>query len=262
MLLWLLFFVLGLAIGSFLNVVILHTHEGASLWRGRSRCASCHILIRAYDLVPVLSFLWLRGRCRGCHQPFSWQYPLVELATGLLFVAAFWHVFGFTSLPLWTAETILMLVRNLVLLSFLMILFVYDLGFGELPDRFTIPAIVIAFVLNLFLGQAWPSLLAGALVIGGFFLAQWLVSKKRWVGDGDIRLGVLMGAALGLWAGLIALWLAYVVGAIVAIFLLLFGKAGWKTQLPFGTFLTAATLFVLFFGELIWESYLLLFLRF
>jgi prepilin signal peptidase PulO-like enzyme (type II secretory pathway) len=147
--------------------------------------------------------------------------------------------------------------RDLLFVSFLIVLFVYDWKYMLLPDKFTIPAMIVALLLNLLFAFVSPLLmLSGALILGGFFWIQYVLSKGTWVGGGDIRLGVLMGFMLGLWQGLVALFLAYVIGAIVAVILLITGKADRKTQLPFGVFLTLGTVIMLLSGEVILDWYI------
>jgi len=247
-------FLIGICVGSFLNVLVFRTNEQKSLVRSRSKCQKCEVAISWYDLVPVLSFFLLRQRCRNCKGAISWQYPLVELVTGLLFVLVYFV--HFDSLP----AVIPFLVRDLIFTIFLILLFVYDLRYHLLLDRFTIPAMIVALLINLFLGVSVWSMLIGAVVIGGFFFVQWRLSKGKWIGDGDIRMGALMGLMLGLTQGLVALFLAYILGAAVGVVLLVSKKARMKTQLPFGTFLAMATFVSLIWGEQILQWYLGLFI--
>lgn len=242
-------YILGLCVGSFLNVAVFRIREGESVVRGRSRCQSCEEPINARDLVPVMSFLILKGRCRKCKSILSWQYPIVELVTGVLFFLAF-QIHGLS----------ITFVRDAVFMSYLIIIFVYDLRHMLIIDRFTIPAMIFAVIVNLWLGviPAWL-ILVGGLVLAAFFWIQFLISKGTWVGGGDIRMGALMGFMLGLEHGLVALFLAYVMGAIVGVGLLVTGKANRKTPIPFGTFLATATVVVLFMGEQIIGWYLGLF---
>jgi prepilin signal peptidase PulO-like enzyme (type II secretory pathway) len=187
-----------------------------------------------------------------------WHYPAIEIATGVLFALLYLSfTWGFTdNLGL---EGVFLLGRNLLFTSFLIILFVYDLRYMLILDRFTIPAMIIALLLNFFLGYVSPELmLLGALILGGFFWLQFVLSKGKWVGGGDIRLGVVMGLMLGLWQGLVALFLAYIIGAVVGVVLLLSKKATRKTQLPFGVFLTLATFIMLFAGDVILDWYIAL----
>jgi prepilin signal peptidase PulO-like enzyme (type II secretory pathway) len=158
-------------------------------------------------------------------------------------------------------EFSLILVRDWTFLSFLTILFVYDLRHMLLLDRFTIPAMIVAIILNLWLGAPEvSSMLLGALAIGGFFYGQFALSSGKWVGGGDIRMGALMGFMLGLSQGLVALFLSYLIGAIVGIILLLMKKAQGKTPLPFGTFLSLSAAIILFFGDVPLRWYLSLFI--
>lgn len=243
-------FILGVSIGSFINAAVFRVKNHESLTNTRSKCRSCEVPIDVKDLIPILSFFILRRRCRKCHSVISWQYPLVEFVTGLLFVIAFFH-----------AETLFVFVRDAIFISYLIILFVYDLRFMLILDRFTIPAMILAVLLNLWLGivPAW-AMLAGALVIAAFFYGQFVISRGTWVGGGDIRMGALMGFMLGLTHGLVALFLAYIIGALVGLGLLLFKKVHRKTQIPFGTFLSVATVIVLFFGQPLIKWYLGFFL--
>lgn len=242
-------FVVGACVGSFLNVAIFRVHEGESVARGRSKCRACEEPIRAGDLVPVLSYLRLRGRCRSCQSVISWQYPVVELATGILFVAAFAVDDGWIEV-----------VRNWVFVSYLVIIFVYDLRHMLIIDRFTIPAMIFAVIVNLWLGAipAW-SILAGGAALAAFFWIQYAVSKGTWVGGGDIRMGALMGFMLGFEQGLVALFLAYVLGAVVGLAMMATGRATRKTSVPFGTLLALATAVTLFAGEPMIDWYLSLF---
>ncbi len=242
---------IGICIGSFLNAAIFRVQDETSVWKGRSKCMKCQEPIGWQDLIPVVSYLRLRGRCRKCEQVIDWQYPVVELVTGLLFLIAY----------VLTPFSFVLLLRNWIFIFYLVIIFVYDLRYMYILDRFTIPAMILAIIANLWIGSISPtSFLIGAVVLGGFFLGQFLLSKGTWIGGGDIRMGVLMGLMLGLEQGLVALFLAYVIGALVSISLLITGKVTRKTAIPFGTFLTLATLIALFFGRDLLNWYLHFFL--
>lgn len=247
----LLVFLLGLCVGSFLNVVILRTHEREHL-DGRSRCPSCRATLGWFDLVPVFSFLVLKGRCRQCKAPISFQYPLVELATGAIFLLMYLRAAGGPQMEM-------TLLRDLIFSAFLIVIFVYDLRYFLILDRFTIPAMILAIVFNLWLGMSAWSLIAGAAFIGGFFLLQYVISRGKWIGDGDIRMGVLMGLMLGLSQGLVALFLSYVIGAAASLLLLACKKATPQTRIPFGTFLSIGTFLALVAGEPLLDWYLGLF---
>src|SRR3989339_1192923 len=238
-------FLAGLCAGSFLNVVILRTREGTSFVGGRSRCAACAVELGPSELVPVLSYLALRVRCRHCAVPLSIQYPLVEFVTGVLCLALFVH-----------ADSWMMFVRDIVFVAFLTVLFVYDLRYMEILDRFTVPAMGIALLSNIYLGSDPQSLVMGAGVLGGFFLAQYAISKGRWIGAGDIRMGFLMGFMLGFSHAIAALFLAYLGGALFGVALIALKRADGKTPIPFGSFLAVATETVLLFGNQLVDWYL------
>ncbi|MEK7103077.1 MAG: prepilin peptidase [Patescibacteria group bacterium] len=257
----LLFFILGGIIGSFLNVVILRTHNGTQSWlKGRSHCPSCHHRLGWYDLVPIISYVLLNGRCRYCNTPISVQYPLVEAVTALLFGLVYIVTVG-TALETSTTHTVILLARNLLVVCVLVILFVYDFRWQLIPDRITLPAIIFFFILNsLLYGSAavcnpitaichtipgWTDYALGAILGGGFFLLQFVISKGKWIGGGDIRLGALIGVILGLSGTAIALFIAYMVGAIWGIGMIVSGQKKMGSAIPFGTFLSIATLIVL-----------------
>lgn len=250
-------FLLGLCVGSFLNVALFRTHEGKSVMRGRSKCRVCEKPIRAADLVPVLSYLRLRGRCRSCREVISWQYPAVELVTGLLFVLFYLMVATRGGDNLGLLYMVLYVARYWIFAAYLVIIFIYDLRHMLIIDRFTVPAMILAIGLNLWLGlvPAW-SILLGGIVLAAFFWVQFALSKGTWVGGGDIRMGALMGFMLGLEQGLVALFLAYVFGAIIGVVMMVSGKATRKTPVPFGSFLAVATLMSLFAGEFLLDWYL------
>lgn len=201
-------------------------------------------------MVPVISFIIQKGRCRGCGKRVSWQYPAVEAATALLFLLC-----G----SIWLASPeagVLTLIRNLVFVCFAILIFVYDLRWQEIPDRFSLPAIAAVFILNLFIGiPAWNMVL-GAAIAGGFFALQFLLSKGRWIGGGDIRLGALMGVLLGWQLTLLSLLLAYVGGAVISLLLIAFAGKRMDSQVAFGTFLVGAALVALFWGGELINFYL------
>ena len=243
---------LGLTVGSFLNVVIYRLRTEEKGFRSRSACPNCHAVLRAIDLVPVLSFVLLRGKCRDCRKPISWQYPVVEVSVMVMFLAAFFRHGGAEVL---TNGQWLALARDAFFILVLTVVFVIDLIDMVVYDSVTIPAALIALVLNVLTGSPLSGLLLAALIGGGFFLLQWLVSRGKWIGGGDVRIGAMMGAMLGLQGVLAALLIAYVVGAIVAVILLANKKTSWSSQMAFGTFLSFATVVVLLWGDRLWALY-------
>lgn len=255
-----LIFVVGACIGSFLNVVLCRTYVGESIVRGRSTCRACKEPLRIGDLVPIVSYLRLRGRCRSCNAVISWQYPAVELAMGILFVLFYLMIVTQGGDNLGLLFMGLFVLRYWIFIAYLVIIFVYDLRHMLIIDHFTIPAMIFAILMNLWLGTvpAW-SVLIGGLVLAGFFWIQFAFSNGAWVGGGDIRMGALMGFMLGLEQGLVALLLAYVLGAAVGLVMMAKGYATSKTPVPFGSFLAVATVIVLLVGKPIIDWYLGLF---
>lgn len=241
---------LGLAVGSFLNAVIYRLHVGVSFVKGRSYCPLCKHDLGFWDLIPVASFVFLKGKCRYCGKKISWQYPLVEIGTTLVFVALY-AGFGLGEV----------FFVYLVYSIFLILLFVYDLRYYLILDKVSVPALVIALPLSYFvLKISIASLLIGMLIGGGFFLLQFVVSRGRWIGGGDIRLGVLMGAMLGYQQLLVALFGAYVIGSVVGTALIISKRKKWKSAVPFGTFLSVGAILAFFFGQAIIDLYKDLFL--
>lgn len=254
--------ILGLIFGSFLNALVFRTHADIPM-TGRSKCAKCEVPIDARDLVPVLSFFLLRGRCRSCKEAISWQYPLVEVITaGLFVILAAQAPSGYVNYDM-TAVVFGPIFRNMILTTFLIIIFVYDFQYSYILDRFIFPAMIVAVLLNAalqpFASSFIPtpaSMISGAVLLGGFFLAQFLISKGLWIGGGDVRMGVLMGLILGWKLGLLALFLSYVIGAAVGIVLLVSKKKSMTSRIPFGTFLAMGTFISMVWGTHIVDWYL------
>ncbi len=238
-------FVLGTAIGSFCNAVIYRLHVGDSPWRGRSYCPHCKHPLAIVDLVPLLSFLVLHGRCRYCQQPIAGQYFWVELAMGLLALGMVWR-FGIS----------LEAVVGIVMSAFLLVIFVYDLRHQLILDRVSLPAMVVALVGSLVIGREPLSLLVGAIVGAGLFFLQFALSKGRWIGGGDIRLGAALGLMLGWPLVGVSLVLAYFSGAIVALGMILTKRKSWTSAVPFGTFLSAGGVATFLWGNDILQWYL------
>lgn len=241
----------GFCVGSFLNVFILRHRFQKPLF-GRSQCPRCGHLLLWYENIPLLSFFLLQGRCKTCGNKISWQYPLVEASTAILFVLAYIRfVYNQIVIP-----DHLFLITYFFFIAVLIIIFVYDLRWYLIPDSITIPAILIIFFLNVLIGNYWLGLLFSGIIGGGFFLLQYVISQGKWIGGGDIRLGALMGVTLGWKYLFLALFLAYVLGAFWGIMLLVLRKKKLSSKVPFGTFLCAATLVTLFFGQDILKFYM------
>jgi len=237
---YIIIFIIGLCIGSFLNVVIYRLHKKESFIKGRSYCPKCRHKLSWLDNIPLISWVFLKARCRYCNERISLQYPLVELAGGALF-----------ALALFTADNYLLLVSYCFFISILIIIFVYDLKWYLILDKVTVPAIAAAGLFNIILGHSIFNLLSAAFAISGFFLLQFLISKGKWIGGGDIRLGFLMGIMLGWPIAIAALFISYIAGAIIGVGLIITGKKKMSSQVPFGTFLSVGTIIALLYGDML-----------
>lgn len=247
------FAVLGLVIGSFLNVVIYRVPAGLSVVSPRSACPRCQTAIRARDNIPVLSWLLLRGRCRDCAAPISARYPAVELATGALFaLVAGWALTQAPALlPLW-----------LYLAAAGVALFMIDVDTMRLPDQIVKPSYVVVaagLVTAGVLAGEWPVTRVGvcALIWLLTFAIPWLVTTGRGMGFGDVKLAPLLGAALGAVGygeALVGLMSGFLIGAVVAPLLML--VKGGKRKIPYGPYMLTGALVGLLFGGDAWTWYL------
>lgn len=246
---FLFFFLLGLFIGSFLNVVIHRLPRGETIIWGRSRCPTCGRVLAWYDLVPVASYLALRGKCRYCGAQISPRYPAVELLTGAVFAAHFYR-FGMTPA----------LVKYLFLGAVLIAAAFIDLEHYLIPDRLVLTGMAGAVVLGLAARDVgiWPAL-AGCAAGAGFLFAV-VVFSKGGMGGGDVKLAAVAGLFLGWPLAALALFLAVVTGGLVAAVLLLFGAKGRKDAIPFGPFIAAGTLTAVLWGVRIIDWYRQVFL--
>ncbi|TSC60030.1 MAG: type 4 prepilin peptidase 1 [Candidatus Peregrinibacteria bacterium Greene0416_62] len=231
-----LLFLFGLALGSFGSVVVSRVPKNKSIG-GRSQCPHCKQTIAARDLIPVLSFLILEGRCRHCRKNISLCYPLLELSSaGLIILPAILegYIDPFT-VSLGTALWLFLLLA------------VMDSESQRIPDVVSMPLIVVAFLAAYLRGEiSWLAPLMG----GGFFLLQWAVSRGRILGSGDIFIGIAMGCILGTWPiTLLAVGIAYVVGASIACYFLASGKYTRGMRIAFVPYLFVGTVIALVFGE-------------
>lgn len=256
---WLIFAgTLGLIIGSFLNVVIYRYNTGKTIL-GRSFCFACRVTLRWTELVPVFSYLIRRGRCRACFSFISPQYPLVEFITALIFAGLAYRYNPFIE-GWW--PTIFLLILYWVVASVLMVIAVYDLRHKIIPDDFSYAFIGLAFLAPFFIyaGQLLGILvrlangLLGAGVLFLVFWGLWRYSEGRWMGFGDAKLVIGIGLLLGLLEGVTAVILAFWLGAIVGLGLILLDRSkltkkfphlSLKSEIPFAPFLVLATIIAL-----------------
>ncbi|MBI2642527.1 MAG: prepilin peptidase [Candidatus Wildermuthbacteria bacterium] len=250
-------FLLGLAVGSFLNSVIYRLEKRESALQGRSYCPSCKHTLSWHDLIPVLSFVFLQGKCRYCKAHISWQYPLVELGTAAVFLLIF--ASGEKS----TIVDFSHYGYLFAIASLLIVIFVYDLKHYLIPDKILYPAIGLAFLWSVF--EIWNfgnwdlfriSNFGFGILPALFFLAIFLVSRGQWMGFGDVKLALFMGLFLG-WPNIVvALFAAFLLGAAIGVALIFTKKKTLTSQVPFGPFLIVGTFIGLFWGKIIVDWYL------
>ena len=244
--------IFGLIIGSFLNVVILRFDDLKSIVKTRSHCVKCKKQLAWYDLFPFFSYVLLRGRCRSCKEKISIQYPLVEVATALIFSLLFWK-FGFS----------LEFAVLLVISSLLMVVLTYDILHLLIADFLIWSAIgiwvIFLAVSYLFLHQPLYLILDslyGAAALGGFLGLIVLVSWEKWMGVGDIKLGFLLGAIVA-WPNVIfSTFAAFALGSVISLALIFMRKKTMKDMVPFAPFLILGAYVTLFYGDQIIKWYL------
>jgi len=253
---------LGIIVGSFLNVVILRYNTGKGL-NGRSECLSCQKKLSWKELVPVLSFFIQKRRCAGCDSVLRWQYPLVELVTGLLFLCTYikLEILLYENLPLF----LILLTLNLIIWSVLVVIFVYDLYHTIIPNIFVYIFIICAGCIALIDFNAYHlvlsgvdvlsvlDLVAGPLLLLPFFML-WDISDGRWIGLGDGKLAIGIGLLLGFVAGISAIILSFWIGAAFSVAYLLYmvfvkkkKRSEITRQIPFAPFMIVALIIMYFF---------------
>ena len=236
-------FLTGAVVGSFLNVCICRLPKDESVVVPASHCTTCDYQIRWYDNIPIVSYLWLRGRCRRCGQRISAQYPLVELLNGALALALFLK-FG----PGLVFAVLFLFCSALVVVTFI------DLEHRIIPDAITLPGIVLGFAVSfLFPRLGWLNSLIGIVAGGGsLLLIAYLyqaLAKKEGMGGGDIKLLAMMGAFFGWQSILFIIFAASLVGSLVGITVMLLQKKDATLAIPFGPFLASAAVLYIFYGQ-------------
>ncbi len=242
---FIIFFLAGMTVGSFLNVCIYRLPRKESIVHPRSHCPRCGTKLAARDLVPLLSYLWLKGRCRSCGAAIHWRYPLVELFTGIVFIA----LYGFFGLNV-------LLLKYLFLACLLLVISFIDLEHYLIPDRLILVMLAGGVLVNLFTRDlAIPSILGGMLVPAAALAILALVSRGG-MGGGDVKLAGAAGVFLG-WPGSgMALFLACMLAGATGALLLISGRKKRKDLLPFAPFFSAGVFLEIFWGEPLLKWYL------
>lgn len=251
--------IFGLIVGSFLNVVILRMHKGRSFFSGRSQCFSCSYKLGVPDLVPLLSFAWLRGKCRKCKSFTSWQYPIVEFLTAFLF-----GFIGFEMIDegssLWE---VLSAISLLGVFSCLIVILAYDFKHYIIPNvtLVVLGFFTVLFHLFSFIGVDTFEFEEVLILLGCGFLSSLafyfllFISKGKWMGGGDVKFIFLIGLLVGFPEILVALFLSFVIGALVGIVLMAVNMKKFKDEVPFAPFLILGASIAFFYGEQIADKY-------
>ncbi|KKP79987.1 MAG: hypothetical protein A2271_01055 [Candidatus Moranbacteria bacterium RIFOXYA12_FULL_35_19] len=267
------FFIFGLIFGSFLNVLVYRLHTAEELFLSRSKCPHCQKPIRWYDNIPVISFVLLKFRCRDCQEKISWQYPIVEIFTGVIFALVGWKFFVLIDTASWASTAYYLFIA-----SALVTILVYDFLYLEIPMIVLWTGIFVAIAYGLYadwitiygnygseasiveasLPAIYSGVLAGFLAFVFFFILS-AGSREKWMGMGDAYLVIFLGLILGWPEILLALFLAFAIGALYGIIMLVLKKKKMKSQVPFAPFLVLGTFSAIFFYEPIVSWYLGLF---
>jgi prepilin signal peptidase PulO-like enzyme (type II secretory pathway) len=275
-----LIFVGGLFVGSFLNVVADRVPHKKSPLKGRSKCDYCKADLKAKDLIPLLSYAWLKAKCRYCEKKLSLYYPFAEVITGLAFVGVAYYlkVFAATNPYIWINFAYLAVIA-----SFLIVIFLTDVKYKLIPNKIVFPAILFMLIFMIgsfifiavssytqmkadpfgkyllevgywsdqmmFLLRSLVFTVGSALLLGGFFWLLIFITKGKGMGGGDVKLAFLIGLINGFPFNIIAIVLAFVIGAAVSGVLMMFKKKGMKDVIPFGPFLITGSVVAFVFGQ-------------
>ncbi|MEI8060730.1 MAG: prepilin peptidase [Candidatus Berkelbacteria bacterium] len=235
----LIFLLVGLFVGSFLNVLIFRFPEMKGLVSGRSYCPHCKKTIAWFDLIPVASYIILWGKCRNCRKQISLQYPLVEISTGIVFF--------------FLAKTIGVdypLIGYLLIACVSMLIFVYDAKFLEIPEVFSWLLLISAIVLTVLSSSfSINDFLLGGLIGGGVLGIMVGISEERMMGSGDIKIGLAFGFLLGAHRSILFLFLSFIIGAIVGLILMMSSKKKVQSEIAFAPFLIIAALICIIWGN-------------
>jgi leader peptidase (prepilin peptidase)/N-methyltransferase len=235
--------VFGAVIGSFLNVIIYRLPRGESIVKPASHCPHCGSSIAPWDNIPILSFIVLRGRCRHCHRPITFRYPLVETANALLYLSVFLCFgIGFQAL-VWATYCSALIVVSAI-----------DIDHRIIPDVITLPGMALGIVTSFWMPRTSLDSLLALLAGGGFFYLVAVLSRGG-MGGGDIKLTAMMGSFLGLKSLAVAVFIGLLSGSLISLVLMLMGRKTRKDIIPFGPFLALGGISVVFWGKKIIHWY-------
>ncbi len=246
-----LMFILGLAVGSFLNVVIDRLPQSKSIIYPPSFCDECKKNLLWYDLIPVLSFIFLAGKCRFCRKKISLQYPIVEFTTACLFASVHILFISYPQLPITNYQ--LSIIYYLLVISALIAIFFIDLKYRIIPDQILIALTVISLAYQLFFGiDGLPNHLLAGISYFALLLLLVVVTKGKGMGLGDVKFAFVIGLLLGFPKVVAGFYLSFLTGAVISLILIIAGRKTMKSTIPFGPFLAASTAVSLYYGQELW----------
>lgn len=262
---FLLFITLGLVIGSFLSAYTYRLPRGISIAKGRSVCPNCKKKIAWYDNIPLLSYLLLGGKCRNCKRAISVRYPLIEISTALLFVATYFYFLKCLTLQVVFLKSNCFYINFLgpwalpyflLIATILIAIFVIDLEYQIIPDEFVFFLFGITFLVILIFsaGDFYVRLLT-AFFSGLFLLVLHLITRGKGMGLGDVKMALFGGLLFGFPQTLVWMFLSFIVGALVGLFLIIIGKAKFGKHIPFGPFLVVSFFITLIWGDVLIGSF-------
>ena len=245
----LILFILGLFIGSFLGVLIDRLPQNKSIL-GRSQCDYCNKPLSPIELIPILSFVFQRGKCRSCHRRTSYFYPFVELITGLLFVIVFIYIAGDSQYQISNIKYQIDLIYYLLVTSGLIAIFFADLKYRIIPDQILFFLTVVSLPYLIFSGANLPLHILSAVLGLGILLILNIITKGRGMGLGDVKFAAVLGLVLGIPGIILALYLSFLTGAVASIILILWGKKKLRGgTISFGPFMALGAFLTLFFSS-------------
>ncbi len=250
-------FLFGTAIGSFINASVYRVHEGLNIKTGRSMCPQCKHQLSFFDLIPIFSFIFLKGRCRYCNEKISYQYLIVEVLTGVIFVLYF-YFFGIIQILYPTLLNIIQLIFYIfVIISFLYIA-LYDFLYLEISNKLMVAISIVTLIylfLLYFMGFTSIAYIAmhvyTGVIVGAVFLLLIVITHGSGMGGGDMKLAFVMGLILGFPSILFVLFLSFLLGALVGIGLIISKAKNMKSTIPFAPFLACSIIFYIIFNQYI-----------
>ena len=242
-----LIFIIGICVGSFLNVLVDRLPREETIFVGRSHCDFCHRPLAWYDMFPLFSFLVLAGKCRYCHKFIGWKYPLIEFTTGIVFA----------SMPfLIPLSNIALFLIFLGICCCFIVIFYTDLFSGIIPDSMVVGLFVLTIIKIVITHQSF--LISGitGIICGLFFLLLHILTRGRGMGLGDVKYALVMGFLLGFPISIVGFYIAFLTGAVLSLILVVTKKKSFGGSVSFGPFLIFGTIVTLFWGSALWNLFL------